>query len=203
MKQKQLLFALICVFSVTFEGVGQTKKELKLFKEIYRTTINYHFRYKIKPFYFVLPNETVNKELPKIDFAEYKENARGNSMDFTSDSAWIEFFKEADEKRKTLIRYTLPEIDSLDSIAVRFTTKDSLDTVMSNGGFWGTFQKTYGWAKGYLELSNVILSKKKDKAIIEINHHGGNDIGVGMLYLLKKDKNGKWTVVGGFNLWVA
>ncbi len=66
---------------------------------------------------------------------------------------------------------------------------------------WHGFLNVFGWAYGYFELSDVLLSKNKRKAIVEINHHIERS-GAGCIFLLEKKKR-KWIVGNWMQTWIA
>ena len=183
--------------------MGQTKKDFKLFEKIYSAILD---DFKENPTNFVIVDSTTNNAIDKTDYSTYMSYfsvpaRKGYSAEFILDSSWIHFLKEVEVKRQGLMPFPLPKIKSIHSLkkVKRNTISNALK---SNANSWTGFYNTFANTKGWIELSNVILSKNRDKAIVELNHHGDSRTGAGNIYFLEKRKQ-KWVVVNSMQTWIA
>ena len=201
-KLNQSALAILFAF-VSLQMTGQTKKELKIFKEVYSATLN---DYETKPSNFILVNNSVNKKINETDYTTYMDYfsiaaRKGHPAKFLLDSSWTSFFKDVEVKRKLLSSFVLPKINSIHYI--RTVGRDSISKAFRNDAFnWSSFYNTFGNVKGWIELSNVMLSTNKKKALVELNYQGDSKTGVGYIYFLEK-KGKKWIVVNSMQTWIS
>ncbi len=175
---------------------AQGKHKLKTIAKVYAAALNEPY-FASEPKYFILIDSAVNKVITRTDYHSYMEQfsnpaRKGHPAKLFLDSSWLGFLKQVDIKRKLLTSFLLPKINSIHSI--RAVKRDSIRLAFrTNINGWHGFLNVFGWAYGYFELSDVLLSKNKRKAIVEINHHIERS-GAGCIFLLEKKKR-KWILV--------
>lgn len=178
-----------------------SKNEEKQFKEIYKFVLDNYFDSTNS---FILIDTTENLNISKIEFKKYfiASSEIGDPFLNRLDSSWLRFFLEIEQLKTPLRRFRLPNFSSTHSI--RVVSKDSLKAAFNSDPLpWTGFWKTFGWANGWLELSDIILSKSKDKAIIEINHTKGELNGNGFIILIERMKNNKWIIIKRISTWIS
>ncbi len=184
---------------------AQGKHQLKTIAKVYAGALNDRY-FAAEPKYFIVIDSTVNKAITRTDYHGYMEQfyipaRKGYPAKLLIDSSWLGFLKEADIKRKSLTTFLLPKINSIHSI--RVIRRDSMRFFFKiNVNTWTGFRNIFGWAQGYIELSDVILSKNKKKAIVEINQLRDSKSGGGVIFLLERRKR-KWIVVNSMQTWIV
>jgi len=161
---------------------------------------------KDKTWAFVMDDSTRNREIYNWDYVRYSENLfnydrSGNPVKFLLDSSWLPFLKNVNTKMRMLKKTRIPEFKSI--AKVHILNKDTISSLKEQFTVGSGFYKNIGWMKGRLEFSDIILSDKKNMAIVEFSETCGSLCGAGMLYFLQRDRNGKWKVVYTIQTWVS
>ena len=194
-----LVINFLGICSGLFSQNTPTKKELKFYHEIYGIAIDSFLN--TKPTFFFLVDSPDNRRIKDFNFTELVDDlSRTKYTNLNSD--WLDFLKECDNRKFFLQSFSLKPIKSIHSI--KLTNKDTLFKILSEQYKPGNdLMNKYGWINGWMTISNVILSKKKNKAIVEISHTISSLNGQGAILLLQKGKKGKWIVIEKWRTWIA
>ena len=197
-KQVALLMMGLC-FSLSLSCQDPSKKELKLYRQLYGIALD-SFVEK-KPSHFVLIDSSDNKAIKTINFSKYL-NSSGLAKTFQMDSSWVDFLRMADLKKTTLQKTKLKDIKTIHT--VRYFNRDTIFKIQRENHDVGKgIVNPYGWIDGVMTVSTPILSKNHDKAIVEISYTRDELDGNGGILLLEKRKNGSWVVIKYIRTWVA
>ena len=119
-KQVALLMMGLC-FSLSLSCQDPSKKELKLYRQLYGIALD-SFVEK-KPSHFVLIDSSDNKAIKTINFSKYL-NSSGLAKTFQMDSFWVDFLRMADLKKTTLQKTKLKDIKTIHT--VRYFNRDTI-----------------------------------------------------------------------------
>lgn len=89
---------------------------------------------------------------------------------------------------------------------ILFTPQEQIDVVFHNPNTlgWSTFYRKFENSAGYIRTSIPVLSDDGTWAAVILEHScGGLCGGVGLLFLLMRDRDGHWHVVVEDRLWIA
>lgn len=118
------------------------------------------------------------------------------------DSNWLNFIKNADKAKAVLTTIKLNEINSVHTI--RLMVRDTfLKAQRENNEVGMGIISPYGWVDGWMTMSTPILSRNKDKAIIEISYVRGELDGNGGVLFLEKRKDDEWIVIQHLRTWIS
>jgi hypothetical protein len=193
------IIILLCLYSGLLSQVIPSKKELIIYHKIYGIAIDSFLN--SKPTFLFLVNSTDNKRIRQFDFKElvdYLSRSKYSKLD----SSWIDILKECEVRKHSFQSFSLDKIKSTHSI--KLINRDTLFTILNDQYRPGNdLIKKYGWINGWMTVSNIFLSKNKNKAIVEISHTKSLQNGHGAILLLEKRKKGKWIVIEKWRTWVA
>lgn len=84
---------------------------------------------------------------------------------------------------------------------VKIIPAEILDAwIKETGDYWDKVHKQYG---NYVTLSNPVFSKDGMVAVIKFAYHCGWLCADGATYILQRQANGKWKIVGITDMWVS
>ncbi len=201
MPGRLVILLLLCPLVIFAQG----KQKLKTIVKVYSAALSDSY-FATEPKYIILIDSTFNKAITYTDYQTYMEQfsnpaRKGYPAKLLIDSSWLGFLEEVDIKRKLLTSFVLPKINSIHGI--RVIKKDSMRLAFKiNANTWTDYRNIFGSAYGYVQISDVILSKNKKKAIVEINLLHDSKSGGGTIFLLERRKR-KWIVVNSMQTWIA
>jgi len=189
-KRTALLLIMLCMFYVMLSQKSTSKKELDLYNKIYGIAIDSFL--SSKPLHVFLIDRTYNRHIQEFNFSQQLDKF---------DSDWIVFLKDADIRKSALPTLKLRQTKSIHTI--RLLNSDTLLKIQAEKYQVGKgIEDRFGWIDGWVTISTPIISRNKDKAIVEINYTRDIKDGHGGMLFLEK-KNGNWIIVRYVQTWVA
>jgi len=198
-KRVAVIFVILFISSTTFSQKVISQKEVTEYLKIYGIALNNFLNFE--PSHFVLIDNTDNQEIQAFNFLE--------SLDYLTrledpnlDSNWLNFIKDADRAKAVLPTIKLKEINSVHTI--RLLVRDTFLKFQRESNEVGMgIISPYGWVDGWMTISTPIISKNKDKAIIEISYVRDELDGYGGVLFLEKRKDGEWIVIQHLRTWIS
>ena len=168
MRKRFFLLTMMFLAFNLLSQVSTSKQEQKLCHKIYGIAIDSFLT--SKPLHVFLIDSTDNRHIQEFNFSEQLDKF---------DSDWIVFLKDADIRKSALPKLKLKQTKSIHTI--RLINSDTLFRIQAEKYQIGKgIEERFGWVDGWMTISTPIVSRNKDKAIVEISYtrdikdgHGG------------------------------
>jgi hypothetical protein len=196
---KKLILTIVILQFFTSAIDAQSKREKKEIIRVYHIALNSSFNKE--PHYFAMIDSTRNEGIRQFGFEDLWKSMHVNK-DSTLSLSWISFLSIIKYADKSFERKKVPRLNTIHTI--RILSEDSVRIF-----FEGNFQKDlglvdkYGWAEGWIEISNVFFNDKRDKAVVEISHTRDPRDAYGDIFFLERRPGGQWFVRYRYRAWVA
>lgn len=199
MKKIVFIGVLLAAIHSPLCGIGQstlTKKQ----KRAYSCAIEY---VKGSSKSVIVIDSTNNGEFSRFLLSQFVKTSKDtiNLLFDPMNESWMSFLNTVDDRRHILVTINLTSIEQLPQI--RVINRDVFfRSLSSSRSPWTAMKTNYGDANGWIELSDILFSKNKKKAIIAIRHTKG-ELDAASYYLLLERKQRRWQIMRRINISVS